>query len=237
MTSRNTAETCSMRAPTTGNRALLFDMDGVLIEGHGVDDVVHERACDDAIAEYEIEVPDRYRPALASYEYGDLFVDACEAVGVDPVDFYATRERHSARRIVRRLRSGERGLYPDVDALDAVGEHYRLGIVSNNYDPAVRSVVDHHGLDTFAFARGRDAGVDGFARRKPDPHYLFEGLAALDATDGYYVGDRETDVLAAERAGLDSVFVRRDHNANQALRVEPTHEIESLFELVRLVGR
>jgi len=106
-----------------------------------------------------------------------------------------------------------------VDALDFVREHlWDDGDLARRYE------------------RG-DAGVDGFARRKPDPHYLFEGLAALDATDGYYVGDRETDVLAAERAGLDSVFVRRDHNANQALRVEPTHEIESLFELVRLVGR
>ncbi|QGX93543.1 HAD family hydrolase [Haloplanus rallus] len=221
----------------TTDRALLFDMDGVLIEGRGADDVVHEHARDDTLAEYGIDPPERHRAPLGNYEYTDAFVEACRAVGVDPVDFYAARERHSARRIVERLRAGERGLYPDVDALDRVADGRPLGVVSNNYDPAVEFVVDHHGLDAFSFVRGRDPGVDGFRRRKPDPHYLHEALDALDAETGYYVGDRETDVVAAERAGLDGVFVRRDHNADATLRVDPTHEIESLTELDRLFER
>jgi HAD superfamily hydrolase (TIGR01549 family) len=219
--------------PTDGH-ALLFDMDGVLIEGRGADDAVHERACEDALEEYGVDVPDRHRAALATYEYEDDFVDACRAVGVDPTDFYAARERHSARRIVERLRAGERGLYPDVDAIDRLADRHRLGLVSNNYQPAVEFVVDHHGLDAFDFARGRDVGVDGFRRRKPDPHYLCEGLDALDADAGYYVGDRETDVLAAERAGIEGVFVRREHNADSRLTVDPAHEIGSLAELVDL---
>lgn len=222
---------------TADGRALLFDMDGVLIEGRGADDAVHEHARDDALAAFDVEVPDRHRPALATYEYEEAFVAACRAVGLDPVEFYAARERHSARRIVDRLRAGERGLYPDVDALDAVADRHRLGLVSNNYDPAVEFVVDHHGLDAFSFARGRDTGVDGFRRRKPDPHYLLEGLDALDADAGYYVGDRQTDLLAAERAGLDGVFLRRDHNAEVSLGVEPTHEIDSLSELDDLFDR
>jgi len=33
------------------------------------------------------------------------------------------------------------------------------------------------------------------------------------------------------------VFVRRDHNADATLRVDPTHEIDSLTELDRLFER
>jgi len=221
----------------TTDRALLFDMDGVLVEGRGADDAVHDRARDDALAEYGIDPSGRHRAALGSYEYTETFVAACRAVGVDPTEFYAARERHSARRIVERLRAGERGLYPDVDALSGVADGRRLGVVSNNYHRAVEFVVDHHGLDTFSFVRGRDPGVDGFRRRKPDPHYLIEALDALGADAGYYVGDRETDVIAAERAGLDGVFVRRDHNADATLDVDPAHEVDSLAELDRLCGR
>ncbi|WP_338738128.1 HAD-IA family hydrolase [Haloplanus salilacus] len=221
----------------TDGHALLFDMDGVLIEGRGADDAVHERARDDALRAFDVEVPDHHRPALASYEYTEAFVEACRAVDLDPVEFYAARERHSARRIVDRLRAGERGLYPDVDALDPIADRHHLGLVSNNYHPAVEFVVDHHGLDAFSFARGREPGVEGFRRRKPDPHYLFEGLDALDAEAGYYVGDRETDLLAAERAGLEGVFVRRDHNVETRLGVEPAHEIDSLSDLGDLLDR
>lgn len=237
MTSPSATGTARVPADGPDDPVLLFDMDGVLIEGRGADDAVHDRACQDALAEFGIEAPDRHRAALASYEYEDGFVEACRTVGLDPVDFYAARERHSARRIVERLRDGERGLYPDVDALDSLADRYRLGLVSNNYDPAVEFVVDHHGLDAFSFARGRDVGVEGFRRRKPDPHYLIEGLDALDADAGYYVGDRETDVVAADRAGLDGVFVRRDHNADASLSVEPSHEVASLTELDELFGR
>jgi phosphoglycolate phosphatase-like HAD superfamily hydrolase len=107
--------------------------------------------------------------------------------------------------------------------------------VSNNYHPTVEFVVDHFRLSAFGVARGRDLGLDGYQRRKPNPHYLNETLDALGVSTGLYVGDRETDVLAAERAGLESVFIRRAHNAAVDLDVEPTVEIESLDALVSLV--
>ena len=33
---------------TTNDRVLLFDMDGIIIEGHGTDESVHDGALDDA---------------------------------------------------------------------------------------------------------------------------------------------------------------------------------------------
>ncbi|ESS07408.1 MAG: haloacid dehalogenase family protein [uncultured archaeon A07HB70] len=215
--------------------ALLFDMDGVILTGRGNDPVVHERALADTLADYGLTVPKPRRAALSGYEYTEAFVDACHAVGVAPEPFYTAREIHSARRIADRLEAGVRGVAPDVDALATLADDYELALVSNNYNRAVETAVDHHGLDVFAVARGREPGVTGFGRRKPDPYYLRETLDRLDADAGLYVGDRETDLLAADRAGLDGVFLRREHNAEAELETEPAAVIDSLAEVETLL--
>ena len=217
------------------DEVVLFDMDGVILDGWGTDDAVHARALDDVLEERNLRVTGDLRRPLETYEYDDDFRGACQEFGVDPATLFRAREERSAKRSVARLAAGTRRLCPDVDAIDALAERVPVGLVSNNYHPTVEFVVDHFRLDAFEFVRGRDLGPDGFSRRKPDPHYLNEALDALDATTGLYVGDRATDVIAAERAGIDGVFLRRDHNAALDLDVEPTAEIDSLRDLVGLV--
>ena len=217
------------------DKAVLFDMDGVILEGRGTDPVVHERARDDVLADRGLTVPDDHYDALGSDGYDEAFRAACERVGVDAPTLFREREARSTKRSIARLAAGNRGLYPDVEAIDHLADHATVGLVSNNYHPTVEFVVDHFRLSAFGVARGRDLGPDGYRRRKPDPHYLNEALETLGVSTGLYVGDRETDVLAAERAGLESVFIRRAHNTAADLDVEPTVEIESLDELVTLV--
>ncbi len=224
------------RTDGRNDEVVLFDMDGVILEGWGTDDAVHSRALDDVLEERDMQVTgDLLRP-LETYEYDDDFRAACAELEVDPVDLFRAREERSAKRSVERLSAGTRRLCADVDVLDELAEHAPLGLVSNNYHPTVEFVVDHFRLDAFSFVRGRDLGPDGFRCRKPEPYYLNEALDALDAEGGLYVGDRATDVIAAERAGLDGVFLRREHNASLDLDVEPAFEVESLRELVGIVG-
>ena len=212
--------------------AILFDMDGVLLEGRSADPVVHSLALEGLLADRGLNVDDGDRAALSEYEYTDAFVDACAAIDVDPVSFYTAREERSAAHIIDRIADGARGVYEDVDALNRLPGRAAVGVVSNNYHPAVTFVVERFGLDIFEFVRGRDFGPEGFSRRKPDPYYLNEALDALGTSGGLYVGDRETDVRAAERAGIDSVFLRREHNADVALDVAPTVEVDGLDAVV-----
>ncbi|MDB2252127.1 HAD family hydrolase [Halorubrum ezzemoulense] len=214
---------------------VLFDMDGVILDGWGTDDIVHSRALDDVLEERDLRVTGDLRRPLETHAYDDDFRGACEELGVDPAALFRAREERGAKRSVARLAAGTRRLCPDVDAIGEIAERVPVGLVSNNYHPTVEFVVDHFRLDAFSFARGRDLGPEGFRRRKPDPHYLNEALDALDASAGLYVGDRATDVIAAERAGLDGVFLRREHNAALDLDVEPTAEIDTLRDLVGLV--
>jgi len=224
-----------MTAVSAGSdRVMLFDMDGVVLQGHGTDESVHDTALNDALGAYELDPGTETKTLLAGYEYDTDFVAGCRRLSIDPVAFYGERERHSARRAIERLETGARTVYPDISALSDLAARNDLGLVSNNYDSVVRFVVDHHGLDEFAHVRGRDTGVRGFYRRKPNPAYLIDAVDALDGDGGIYVGDRVTDVLAATRAGLDAVFIRRDHNADASFPVEPAHVIDSLTALLRL---
>ncbi|SMO57533.1 HAD family hydrolase [Halorubrum cibi] len=224
------------RTERTSDEVVLFDMDGVILDGRGTEAAVHARALDDVLEERDLEVDDDLRGPLATYEYDDAFRAACGRIGVDPAEFFHAREERSAKRTVSRLAAGVRTLCPDVDALSDIAERATVGLVSNNYHPTVEFVVDHFRLTEFGYVRGRDLGPEGFERRKPDPYYLNETLDALDASGGLYVGDRATDVVAAERAGLEGVFLRREHNASLDLGVEPTAEIGSLHELADLLA-
>ena len=217
---------------TDGERVVLFDMDGVILEGHGTDAAVHDRALDDALDECGLSVDAETRGLLEGYEYDTDFALGCKRLGVDPVGLFARREEYGARRAIDRLAAGHRGLYPDVEVLQELADRDTLGLISNNYQSVVEFVVDHHGIDVFSHVRGRDTGVRGFFRRKPDPHYLLEAVGELGAGEGLYVGDRATDVVAATRAGLDGVFLRRSHNRETPRPDAAVAEIGSLTELV-----
>jgi HAD superfamily hydrolase (TIGR01549 family) len=196
--------------------------------------VVYARALGDALDDFGLVVDDDHWSALAGRDYDAGFEAACRALGIDPVGLFAVRESYSASRVVERIDAGVRDVYGDIDALAELADRHDLGLVSNNYHRVVATVVDRFGLDAFSFVRGRDTGVRGFERRKPDPYYLTRALDALGADRGLYVGDRETDLVAAERAGLDGAFVRRSHNADVRLSVDPAYEVDSLYELADL---
>mgnify|MGYP002760876393 FL=1 len=223
-----------VNATRSSDFAVLFDMDGVILQDRGADPIIHQRAFEDLQAKRDLEVPQDYREPLETYEYTDAFVDACAAIDVDPEEFFAARETRSAKRSIERLKSGHRSLYPDVSSIPAVSGEFPTGIVSNNYHPTVKFVVEHFDLGPFEHVRGRDIGLTGYTRRKPDPHYLEEALNTLGVSGGVYVGDRITDVQAAHRAGLESVLVRREH-VGTIEDVEPSAIIDQLNDLSTVI--
>ena len=43
------------------------------------------------------------------------------------------------------------------------------------------------------------------------------------------------DILAGERASIDTVLIRRRHNADRAVEATPTYEVSSLDAVVEIV--
>lgn len=226
--------------PENHGLPLLFDMDGVVLEGVGTDPVVYEMATDAALAEFGADPTDDQRSVLRSHGCDEETAAACEALGIDLAAYWRRREGHASRIAERRLREGSKGTCDDVEAIRSLTDGRPAALVSNNRQETVAFVAELFDLaDAFEVARGREPTPEGYRRRKPDPFYLEAALADLgiepgragDGGCGLYVGDREKDVLAARRAGLDAVLVRRPHNRDVSPEPAPGFEVDSLWEL------
>ncbi len=110
--------------------------------------------------------------------------------------------------------------------------------MSNNHHSTLEFLLDHFDLHhRFETYYGREMTIESLSRKKPNTYYIDRAMADLGAETALYVGDSESDVVAADRAGLDSVFVRRDHRDGVELGVEPTFEVDSLHAVCEIAGR
>ena len=206
-------------------------MDGVLLEGTGTPSWVYAAGADVAVDELlpEDNPPDEDRRLLRTCGFTDELVACCDRLGIDAPTFWRLKDQRASAIEAERIRSGERGLYDDVDAIRDLVASRPSALVSNNRAETVSFVADHFDLG-FDVVRGREPTRDAYERRKPRPDFLEAALEELDADAGVYVGDRHTDVEAAERAGLEAVFVERPHNRDVELPTTAT-VVSSLIEL------
>lgn len=206
--------------------AVVFDNDGVIVEPS--DREVLVEAVVDAFAAFDVAVDtDRVEQSVAE----DVVPrDLLHEHDLDPGVFWHQRELTASLAQQAHTREGGKPVYEDVTALDAL--EVPLGLVSNNQHATVEFLLAHHGIDHFETAYGRQPTLTGAARRKPEPYYIERALAELNAAEALYVGDSEKDIVAAERAGIDSVFLRRDHVTDVTLSVDPTAEVPDLWTLI-----
>mgnify|MGYP000447452001 CR=1 FL=1 len=213
--------------------AMLFDMDGVLIQGRATLPAVYASAADDAVDALEIEVPPEERAHLRQPGFDERMAARCREVGVDPEEFWTTRERFATERANRRIGDGARPPFEDTAVLAELP--VPLGIVSNNRAATVEFVAAELFPGQFEVVIGRDPTIEGFRRRKPEPDYLERALDRLGVERVMYVGDRETDLTAARRAGIDGALVRREHNSAVTLD-DSTLELDGLGGVRTLFG-
>jgi phosphoglycolate phosphatase len=214
--------------------AVLFDNDGVLVEPPPLELLTEAAA--DAFAAVGVEDPSEADVDAISYGVTpDRLRDVCSTYDVEVQDFWQARDRTASDAQVASMRRGGKPRYDDVAALDSLADP--LGIVSTNQQATIDAILSHHDLDSlFETAHGRPPTVASLRRKKPEPYYLDRALADLDAESALFIGDSETDVLAASRAGIDSAFIRRSHVAAVELDVTPTYDLDSLWDLHELPG-
>ena len=87
--------------------------------------------------------------------------------------------------------------------LDSRG--YKLAIVSNKIDSAVKELNDRFFYPSVKVAIGERNGI----KRKPAPDTVYEALKELesDPEEAVYVGDSEVDFMTAKNAGLPCLSV------------------------------
>lgn len=227
-----------MTAAVDGYDAVIFDMDGVLIERSP--SWVFDEATRDAFAAFDLEPEDEDYNSLRSLSFigngGAKSLEERYGVSIDSL--WAARESFASVNQMRAIERGEKTLYDDalstVDAIDAP-----MGVVSNNSQQAVDHILRRFGFgERFRAWYGLQPTLEDAARSKPDPTYLRRVLDDLEAETGVYVGDRASDVAAAHRAGIDSAFVHREFNTDEEFDDPPTYELDRVGELLeKLDGR
>jgi HAD superfamily hydrolase (TIGR01549 family) len=212
--------------------AVLFDSDGVLVEPPARETQIG--ALEAAFRELGVENPDKeHLHGLAGGTTLDRLRSIASAYDLDPERLWDARERCDERSQFEAFRAGDRGTYDDVAAIRDLPKP--RGVVSNNHHSTIEFKLDFFDLGPlFDTYYGREMTVESIQLKKPNTHYVDRAIDDLGATSALYVGDSESDVVAAERAGLDSVFLRRDHSRDVELSTEPTHEAQDLNDVVSL---
>ena len=164
------------------------------------------------------------------------------------------RPRHELFRVVREqfdLRPSVEELVTDFrrelrEALPAVPEEvidrlralradgWKIAVVTNGDQLGQAGKIDHLGLAQHvdACCISGELGV-----RKPDPRILEIAAARCGAelTDAWMVGDAEADIMAAHRARIPSIWLRRRRNWRRS-DLTPGHVADGLLEALSLLG-
>lgn len=213
---------------------VIFDMDGVLVANSPR--WVFDHAARQALASIGIDEPtERDRELLNGFptDIKASKTHFTDRHGLDFEDLWQRRERFASANQLRLIRSGEKDPYSDIGILNDLDA--TLAVVSNNQHATVESVVRHYSIEQHVSAWfGLDPTVEGIRKRKPDPWYLEKAYATIGGGDALYVGDRQSDVRAATRAGMDSALITRSGKLVDA-DPKPTHHIASLVEIRDLV--
>jgi pyrophosphatase PpaX len=110
-----------------------------------------------------------------------------------------------------------------------------MGVTSNK-----RRVAVEQGLRRFDMEKWMKTIIcEGEAKRnKPHPDMLILAMEQLhvSAEETLFVGDSRYDILAAERAGIDSVGVAWSLHVEDVKNHQPTYWIEEMRELLEIVG-
>jgi len=207
---------------------LVFDLDGTLtntglvwldIFRDGLADCGITGLSDHAIAEHTHNWPEVLKLGVPAERLEDFI--------------QGSHRRAHERLALAPLHEGARDM---LAAAQSAGK--RIGIYSTMDRPVFEPVIAQHRLDQYATVTIAGSDVE---RRKPDPEGIHTALGKLGVLQSEYkgvayIGDKGTDVQAAENAGVDGIlFFPPAHQTlydyNALMQSRPTAVITGWREL------
>lgn len=209
---------------------ILFDLDGTLTDpGMGItNSVMH------ALKKYGIEVENRetlYKfigpPLIDSFEkyYGFSHEEA-----VKSVDYY--REYYADKGIY------ENEVYNGIEAMlqKLSEERKKIILATSKPEPFAREILRHFGLDKyFLFAAG--STMNETRTNKADViEYALCECGITEKSSVVMVGDREHDIIGANKNGIDSIGVLFGYGSREELEnAGATYIAESVEDIIKYV--
>lgn len=117
-------------------------------------------------------------------------------------------------------------------------QNYKIGVVSNKLDSAVKELCHDYFGELVDFAKGADGEND----RKPNPENTWKCIEAVGAKkeNCVYVGDSEVDIKTAENAGLPCISVSWGFRTREELKQNNAKVIidepKEIFEVLDIRG-
>ncbi|UVE50669.1 HAD-IA family hydrolase [Haloferax larsenii] len=214
--------------------SVIFDHDGVLttlVDLSVLQDAVWETFAELGVSDPD---PDHVERMVIHVQPDDVHTVA-GAYDLDPETLFRTRDEIASSLQRDAVVDGRKVPYDDFDAIRHIDAP--MGIVSSNQQATIDYVLEH--LDAghlFGTAYGREPAIRSLHRKKPATYYLEQAMADLGVDSPLFVGDSDSDMAAAESAGVDSAFIRRPHRTDHTPSPDPTHEISGLDDLLSLDG-
>jgi len=216
-----------------GDRAVLFDMDGVLIDS----EPVHQTATNEAVLQFGL--PPITTAIFARYFFGRTdytgfvdFLTAIDRLDLSIPDLMAA----AALAYERRFATEVRGFSDALDALRAASERgYRVAIVSGARNHEIDLAVGRFELAPFldAIIGGDDVPVG-----KPDPAPYLAGAGRLDIPPErcLVIEDAPAGIASASAAHMRCLAVNRTDNPERVALAEyvvTAVSIEAIEKMMR----
>ena len=209
---------------------ILFDLDGTLTDpGIGItNSVMH------ALKKYGIEVEDR----ASLYKFiGPPLIDSFEKYfgfsheeAVKSVDYY--REYYKDKGIYENL------VYDGIENLlvSLYEKGKKIILATSKPEPFAKEILRHFGLDKyFLFAAG--STMDETRTNKAEViEYALSECGITDKTSVVMVGDREHDIIGANKNGIDSIGVLFGYGSREELETAgATYIAETVGEILNYI--
>ncbi|MGI5964570.1 MAG: HAD family hydrolase [Candidatus Methanomethylophilaceae archaeon] len=198
----------------------IFDLDGTLVDSSGGLKLCYGKIMD--------RLGFAYDPSDLDYFINESFVDTYGRFTSPPVSF--EEFENTAIEEFSLFLDGRSTPYPETEHVlrEINGKGTEICIATRSSHGRTKNVLALHNLTEYIdFIVGRD----DVSRQKPDPECLEKCLEKFPVPkdEAVFVGDGETDIVAAAAIGMDSVYVNR---TGESIEQEPTYEIETLRGLI-----
>ena len=212
--------------------AVLFDFDGVLIDS-GFDNfqwALEERKRLVETKGWDVDLDELgdgvFQPRDVELE------NLLEREGLS-WDQLKLLEKAVAERKVEMAATGEMEIFDDAEVI-LRGLDCPMAIVSNAYNDYLAGIMEGLGIKEHMdfWIAPRIENIRSYRERmKPEPEMVEEALQELETRNAIMIGDQIGDILAARKAGIDSIYINRNGDREE----KADHSVESLSEALKII--
>lgn len=211
---------------------VIFDNDGVLLDSTTEDlewmEQFRVREAERMGSEMTIEQSHKIFKATTGEEVRQV----ADETGLTVEQLREIEIRKSQKKI-EKIRNGEISLFDSAQNILEQIEKPK-SMVSNAPRKATEFSLKHFNIHNY-FHEVRSPSLDSIEtymeKKKPNPEMIRETIKEKASDNPIYIGDSDTDIIAAEKAGIDSIHIETSGKTDQ----NPTHTAKNLQQVLQII--